>query len=96
MNSGQRFMTLHRRQGSRPSPVWMHETSARAWFTGKTQRNQVEREVGAEIRMGNTCNSMDDSGQCMTNPRKCCEVISLQLIKINEKKNKKTEYHQVS
>ena len=30
------------------------------------------------------------------NPRKCCEVISLQLIKINEKKNKKTEYHQVS
>ena len=24
----------------------MHETSARAWYTGKTQRNQVEREVG--------------------------------------------------
>ena len=28
------------------SPGWMHETSARAWCTGKTQRNWVEREVG--------------------------------------------------
>ena len=28
------------------SPGWMHETSAWAWCTGKTQRNQVEREVG--------------------------------------------------
>ena len=27
------------------SPGWMHETSARAWCTGKTQRDQVEREV---------------------------------------------------
>ena len=50
------------------SPGWMHETSARAWCTGKTQRNQVEREVGGGIRMGNTCNSMADSCQCMTKP----------------------------
>ena len=28
------------------SPGWMHETSAQAWCTGKTQRNCVEREVG--------------------------------------------------
>ena len=28
------------------SPGGMHETSARAWCTGKTQRNRVEREVG--------------------------------------------------
>ena len=28
------------------SPGWMHETSVRAWCTGKTQRDQVEREVG--------------------------------------------------
>ena len=28
------------------SPGGMHETSAQAWCTGKTQRNQVEREVG--------------------------------------------------
>ena len=50
------------------SPGWMHETSARAWCTGKTQRNWVEREVGEVIRMGNTCNSMVDSCQCMTKP----------------------------
>ena len=28
------------------SPVWMHETSARACCTGKTQKDLVEREVG--------------------------------------------------
>ena len=43
------------------SPGWMHEKSARAWCTGKTQRNRVEREVGGGIGMGNTCNSMADS-----------------------------------
>ena len=48
------------------SPGWMHETSARAWCTGKTQRNQVEREVGEGIGVGNTCKSMADSCQCMT------------------------------
>ena len=37
---------------------WMHETSARTWCTGKTQRNRVEREVGGGIGMGNTCKSM--------------------------------------
>ena len=48
------------------SPGWMHETSALAWCTGKTQRNLVEREVGGGIGMGNTCKSMADSCQCMT------------------------------
>ena len=48
------------------SPGWMHETSARAWCTGKTKRDQVEREVGGGIGMGNTCKSMADSCQCMT------------------------------
>ena len=48
------------------SPGWMHETSARAWCPGKTQRNQVEREVGGGIGMGNTCKSMANSSQCMT------------------------------
>ena len=28
------------------SPGWMHETSAWAWCTGKTQRDRVETEVG--------------------------------------------------
>ena len=44
---------------------WMLETSARTWCTGKTQRDRVEREVGRGIGMGNTCNSMADSCQCM-------------------------------
>ena len=48
------------------SPGWMHETSARGWCTGKTQRDQVEREVGGG--MGNTCKFMADSCQCMTRP----------------------------
>ena len=47
------------------SPGWMHETSTRAWCTGKTQRDWVEREVGGGIGMGNTCKSMADSCQCM-------------------------------
>ena len=47
------------------SPGWMHETSARAWCTGKTQRNRVEREVGEGVGMGNICKSMADSCQCM-------------------------------
>ena len=65
----------------------MHETSARGWYTGKTQRDRVEREVGAGIGMGNTCNSMADSCQCMTKKTvQYCKVISLQLIKINGKK----------
>ena len=47
------------------SPGWMHETSARVWCTGKTQRDGLEREVGGGIGMGNTCKSMADSCQCM-------------------------------
>ena len=48
------------------SPGWMHETRARTWCTGKTQRDRVEREVGGGIGMGNTCISTADSCQCMT------------------------------
>ena len=50
------------------SPGWMPETSARAWCTGKTQRDGMERKVGGGIRMGNTCKSMAHSCQCMTKP----------------------------
>ena len=48
------------------SPGWMHETSAQAWCTEKTQRDRVQREVGGGIGMGNTCKSMADTCQCMT------------------------------
>ena len=47
------------------SPGRMHETSARGWCIGKTQRDRVGREVGGGIGMGNTCKSMADSCQCM-------------------------------
>ena len=67
----------------------MYETSARAWCTGKTQRDGVEREVGGGIGMGNTCKSMADSCQCTAKSLQYCKVISLQLIKINEKKKKR-------
>ena len=50
------------------SPGWMHETSAQAWCTGKTQRDGMGREEGGGIGMGNTCKSMADSFQCMTKP----------------------------
>ena len=48
------------------SPGWMHESSAQAWCTGKTQRDWVEVEVGGGIGMRDTCKSMADSFQCMT------------------------------
>ena len=47
------------------SPGWMHEMGAQGWYTGKTQRDGMEREVRRGIRMGNTCKSMADSCQCM-------------------------------
>ena len=47
------------------SPGWMHETSAKGSCTGKTQRDGMGREVGGGIGMGNTCQSMADSCQCM-------------------------------
>ena len=47
------------------SPGWVHETSARAWCTGKTQRDGMGKEVGGGIGVGNTCKSMADSCQCM-------------------------------
>ena len=47
------------------SPGWMHETSARDWCTGKTQRDGMGREVGRGFRMGNTCKSVADSCQYM-------------------------------
>ena len=50
------------------SPGGMHETSARTWYTGKSQRDRVEREERGRIGMGNTCKSMANSCQCMTKP----------------------------
>ena len=38
------------------SPGWMHETSARAWCPGKTQRDGMGREVGGESGWGTHVN----------------------------------------
>ena len=70
------------------SPGLMYETSAQGWCTGMTQRDGMGREVGGGFRMGNTCKSIDDSCQCMEKLPQYCEVVSLQLIKINEKRKK--------
>ena len=63
------------------SPGWMHETSARTWCTGKTQRERVEREVGGGIGMGNTCKPMADSFQCMTKSTTIKIIIIIIIIK---------------
>ena len=34
------------------SPGWMHETSAQGWYTGKTQRDGMGREVGGGVQDG--------------------------------------------
>ena len=47
------------------SPGWMHEMGAQGWCTGKTQRDEMEMEVGGGIGMGNTYKSMADSCHCM-------------------------------
>ena len=73
------------------NPGWMHETSAQGWCTGKTQRDGMGREEGGGIGMGNACKSMADSCQCMAKPLQHCKVISLQLIKINEKNELKNK-----
>ena len=66
------------------SPGWMHETSARAWCTGKTQRDRVEREVGGGLGWGTHVNPWLIHVNVWQKPLQCCKVISLQLIKINK------------
>ena len=43
---GLKKTTLVSRVKQITSPGWMHETSARTWCTGKTQRDGMGREVG--------------------------------------------------
>ena len=72
------------------SPGWMHETSAQGWCTGKTQRDGMGREVGGGSGWGTHVNPWLIHVNVWQKPLQYCKVISLQLIKINEKnKNKK-------
>ena len=61
----------------------MHDTSAQGWDTGMTQRDGMGREVGGDIRMGNTCKSMLIPVNVWQKPPQYYKVISLQPIKIN-------------
>ena len=70
------------------SPGWMHETSAQAWCTGKTQRNWVEREVEGGSGWGMRVTPWLIHVNVWQSSLQYCKVISLQLIKINEKKKK--------
>ena len=49
------------------------------------------REVGGGIRMGNILNPWLIHVNVWQNPLQYCKVISLQLIKINEKKKKEAK-----
>ena len=68
------------------NPGWVHETSARAWCTGKTQRDGMGKDVGGGIGLGNTCKSMADSCQCMAKTT---------TIKKNKRNKKLTSLHLV-
>ena len=45
MNYGQRFMTLYRRQGSRPSP-WKKKCKKARWLSEKAIKIAVKRREG--------------------------------------------------
>ena len=68
------------------SPRWMHETSAQGWCTGKTRGmgwgGRWKGGSGWETHV----NTWLIHVNVWQNPLKYCKVISLQLIKINEKK----------
>ena len=68
------------------SPHWMHETSAQGWCTGKTRGMGWggRREGGSG--WGTHVNPWLIHVNVWQNPLKYCKVISLQLVKINEKK----------
>ena len=59
-------LIVHNKLHYNSRKVKVKVTQSWAWCTGKTQRDQVEREVGGGIGIGNTCKSMADSCQCMT------------------------------
>ena len=70
------------------SPGWMHETSARAWCTGKTQRDRWRGRWEGGVGWGTRVNPWLIHVNAWEKPLQYCKVISLQLIKINGKKGK--------
>ena len=66
----------------------MHETSAQGSCTGKTQREGMGRELVGGIRMGRTHVNPWLNVNVWQRPLQYGKVISLQLIKINQRKKK--------
>ena len=64
------------------SPGWMHETSARGWCTGMTQRVGMGTEVGGDSGWGTHVNPWLIHVNVWQKPLQYFKVISLQLIKI--------------
>ena len=58
------------------------------WCTGKTQRDGIGREEGGGTGWGTHVNPWLIHVNVWQKPLQYCKVISLQLIKINEKQNK--------
>ena len=73
------------------SPGWMHETSAQGCCTGKTQRDGVEGRWKGGSGWGTHVNPWLIHVNVWQKPLQYCKVISLQLIKINEKKKKNSK-----
>ena len=69
------------------SPGWMHETSAQGWCTGETQRDGVGGRQEGGSGWGTHVNPWLIHVNVWQKPLQYGKVISLQLIKINEKKN---------
>ena len=60
--------------------------SALGWYTGKTPRDGRGSEVGGGSGWGTHVNPWLIHVNVWQKPQQYCKVISLQLIKINEKK----------
>ena len=67
----------------------MHETSVQGWCTGKTQRDQMGKEAGGGSGWGTHVNPWLIHVGVWQKPLQYCKVVSLQLMKINEKERKK-------
>ena len=67
----------------------MHETSAQGWCSGKTQTDGMGREEEGGSGWGTHVKPWLIHVNVWQKSLKYCKVISLQLIKINEKKKKK-------
>ena len=72
------------------SPCWMHETIAWGWCTGMTQRDGWGWRWKGRSGWGTHVNPWLIHVSVCKKPLQYCKVISLQLIKINEKKKKTT------